>query len=196
IVEAGLVGGQKLIYSGKTLIEVGPEIASADIHYASDKITVDVRGNGRISMPAGSEKTLVLNGKTLSGGKKGWWWKRRWEVELASPGPLELSVPTLSNDLEVVSKATIGVPGRGNRTEHPVVVTWKTSLPADASIEYSPAGSEDWKRNMKPDAVTAQRLVLSPLSPGTTYRIRIRSATEDGRIGKTQLTYLCREAKP
>ncbi|MBI4027363.1 MAG: alginate lyase family protein, partial [Verrucomicrobia bacterium] len=34
IVEAGLVGGQKLIYSGKTLIEVGPEIASADIHYA------------------------------------------------------------------------------------------------------------------------------------------------------------------
>jgi hypothetical protein len=83
------------------------------------------------------------------------------------------------------------VPGRGNRTEHPLVVSWKTPAPADAIIEYAPVGSEDWKRNMKPDAVTDHRVVLSPLTPGTTYRLRIRSSTEDGRSGTKELTYRC-----
>ena len=68
-------------------------------------------------------------------------------------------------------------------------MSWKTSVPADASVEYAPVGSEDWKRNVKPDAVTDHRLVLTPLIPDTTYQLRLRSVTEDGRIGKTELTY-------
>ena len=175
VVEAGVVGGRKLVYSGRTLLEVGPEITSATVRYDGHKITVDARGHGRV----------------VYEGKPGWFGRKRLTMEFKSPGALELSAPVLSSDPEHVSRATIGVPGRGNRSEHPVVVTWKTPLPADATIEYAPVGSDDWKRNRKPDAVIDHRVVLSPLTPGTTYQLRIRSVTDDGRIGKTDLTYRC-----
>ncbi|MBI4027374.1 MAG: heparinase II/III family protein [Verrucomicrobia bacterium] len=189
-VEAGLVGGQKLIYSGKTLIEVGPEIASADIHYASDQITVEVRGNGKISMPAGSEKTLALNGTALSVGKKGWWWKRKWEVALASPGLLEISAPTFSTDRAVLWKAVAGNPPPAAIGPRPaVLVRWKTSRPSDALIEYAPDGTDDWLRTMNPEPHSDHWFVLSHLTPETTYQLRITCRTDDGRVANTQVTY-------
>ncbi|MBI4027364.1 MAG: heparinase II/III family protein [Verrucomicrobia bacterium] len=197
ILEAGLVGGQKLVYAGQTLVEVGSEIASADIHYGGEKLLVDIRGNGKISMPAGSEKIFVLNGTPLSGGKKGWWWKRRWEVDVKSAGPLEIISPSFSTDPEAVFKAYVGF--RPNPTVippyNPVLVSWKTSLPADATVDYAPVGTEIWVRNTKPDAVTDHRIVIHRMTPGTSYRIRIQSRTEDDRVGKAELTHQCVEVK-
>src|SRR5207302_653611 len=49
IVEAGLVGGQTLMYAGQTLVEVAPQIASVHVKFAGDMITADVRGHGKLS---------------------------------------------------------------------------------------------------------------------------------------------------
>src|SRR5205814_2087039 len=50
VVEAGLTGGQKLSYAGQPLLEAGPGIESADVKYSAEKITVDVRGQGKLTV--------------------------------------------------------------------------------------------------------------------------------------------------
>jgi hypothetical protein len=121
--------------------------------------------------------------------------RKVWDVEVANPGLLRIDAPALSDDPGDVFRATLGPPGKSNMIVHPVVVSWKTSQPADASVEYAPVGSSDWKRNMKPAALTDHRLVLSPLTPGTSYRLRLKSMTADGRIARTELTYNCPSPK-
>jgi hypothetical protein len=197
VVEVGLVGGRKLVYAGRALLEVGPEIDSVNVQFTAEKITAEVRGHGKLSVAAGSEKRLVLNGKGLSGGEAGSGLKGRWEVEAPDLGPLVLSAPALSTDPDAVYKALVGFrPGPALPPWNPVVVSWKTSAPADAVIEYAPLKSQDWIRTTKPHPVTDHRLVLNRLTPGTMYQIRIRSETEDGRIGTTELTYQCPGPKP
>src|SRR5439155_13369443 len=111
------------------------------------------------------------------------------------PGPLELVAPTLSTDATAVYKALVGFrPGPAEPPWNPVVVSWKASVPADATVEYAPVGSAAWIRNTKPDAVTEHRLVVNRLQAGTAYRIRIRSVSKDGRMGEATLRYQC-EAK-
>jgi hypothetical protein len=195
VVEIGLVGGQRVLYAGDTLLEVGPQIASANVRYASDSITADFRGHGTVSMAAGSEKLLMLNGKAHPLEKKDGGGTKRRDVEIPNPGPLKLISPLLSTDATTVYKALVGFrPGPALPPWNPVVVSWKTSVPSDATVEYAPLGSEVWIRNMKPDAVTDHRLVLNRLTTGTTYQIRIRSVSEDGRMGEATLTHRC-EAK-
>lgn len=196
VVEAGLVGGQTLVYAGQTLLEAAPRIASAHVKFAGDTITADVRGHGKLSVAAGSTKAFAVNGRVLAVGNEAALREGRWNVEIANPGPLGLDSPALSTDPTEVYRAYVGF--RPNPTAvppwNPVLVSWKTPAPADAIIEYAPVGSENWLRNMKPDPVSEHRMVLTRLTPGTTYRIRIRSATDDGRIGAAELMHLCKEA--
>lgn len=192
LVEVGLVGGQRLVYRGTTLLEVGPQVESANVHYAQDTITADVRGHGKIAVATTTEKALVLNGKVVSPTKHGPAGKGRWEVEMRHPGRLELVAPALSTDATAVYKALVGFrPGPALPPWNPVVVSWKTSVPSDATVKYAPEGSEAWIQNTKPDAITEHRLVLNRLTPGTTYRIHIRSVSEDGRVGEATLTHRC-----
>ncbi|MBI3860934.1 MAG: heparinase II/III family protein [Planctomycetia bacterium] len=191
--QAGLVAGRKLIFGGRTLIETGPEIASASVQFAPDTIMADLRGHGRISVAAGAAKTFALNGKALTLGRDLALRDGRWEVDVPDPGPLELLSPEFSTDATAVYRAYVGFRPTPDAVPpwNPVLVSWQTPAPADAFIEYAPAGSEHWLRNTKPDAVADHRMVLTRLEAGTTYRIRIRSATDDGRIGRAELTYQC-----
>jgi hypothetical protein len=196
VVAVGLVGGQKVVYDGETLLEVGAQVASVGVQFTEDKITADLLGYGTLSVARGPQKTLVLNGKVLSPDKKGSGATKRWTVELPNPGPLELVAPALSTDATAVYKALVGFrPGPAQPPWNPVVVSWKTPVPSDATVEYAPEGSDAWIRNTKPDAVTDHRLVVNRLKAGTTYRIRIRSVSEDGRVGEATLNHRC-AAKP
>ncbi len=192
VAEVGLAGGRTVCHAGRTLLEVGPAVDSADVRYAGDRVMVDVRGHGRVVVAAGPGKTLVLNGTVLSAEPKGSGARKRWEIELPDPGPLKIRAPALSTDATAVYKALVGFrPGPARPPWNPVVVSWTTAVPADAVVDYAPAGRETWVRTTKPDPVTRHRLVLNRLTAGTTYRIRVRSVTEDGRAGETTLTYHC-----
>jgi hypothetical protein len=196
VVEVSLVRGQRVVHAGETLVEVGPQVASANVRYAEDTITLDVRGHGRISVAVSAQKTLVFNGKVLSPTEKNFAGKRRWEVGPPAPGRLELISPTLSTDATAVYKALVGFrPGPALPPWNPVVVSWKTSAPSDATVEYAPEGSDVWIPNTKPDAVIDHRMVLNRLTSGTTYQVRIRSVSEDGRVGEATFKHRC-EAKP
>jgi hypothetical protein len=196
VVALGLAAGQKVTYDGETLLEVGPRVASASVQYAEDTITVDLQGHGKISVAAGPQKTLVLNGKVHPPQKTGSGTMKRWTVELPNPGGLDLVAPALSTDATAVYKALVGFrPGPALPPWNPVVVSWKTLVPSDAMVEYAPEGSDTWIRNTKPDAVTDHHLVVNRLKAGTAYRIRIRSISEDGRTGEATLSHRC-EAKP
>ena len=71
VVEVGLVHGRRVVHGGETLLDVGPQVESANVRYAGDTITADVRGHGKISVATGTGKTLVLNGKVVSPKEKG-----------------------------------------------------------------------------------------------------------------------------
>src|SRR5207237_8939247 len=128
------------------------------------KITADLQGHGKISLAAGSQTTLIINGKVVSPEKRDSGAKKRWTVELPDPGSLELVAPALSTDATAVYKALVGFrPGPAQPPWNPVVVSWKTSVPSDATVEYASEGSDAWIRNTKPDAVTDHRLVVNRL---------------------------------
>jgi hypothetical protein len=191
VVEAGLVGGQNLVYAGQTLVEAAPEISSISLRYAGNRIHVDVRGRGKFTVAAGSTREIELNGTAQPHGRGGSLVNGRWEFSASNPGSLDLDPPVLTTDPNAVYKAYVGFRPHPTAVPpwNPVLVTWKTSLPSDAIIEYAPLNSEHWLRNMKPDAVYEHRMVLSRLTPGTTYRIRVHSSTHDGRSGTAELTY-------
>src|SRR5207244_2062755 len=143
IMQIGLVGGQKVLFDGKPLLEVGPQIASASVQYTGAKVIADVRGHGKILAARGSSKTLVLNGRVLSPDKIGTSVKGLWQVEVPNPGPLEIRSPALSTDATAVYKALVGFrPGPALPPWNPVVVSYSTRVPADATIEYAAVGSK------------------------------------------------------
>jgi hypothetical protein len=189
----GLVGGRKVVFAGRALIEAGPDIVSANVQFAPDIVTTDLRGHGRISLAAGTSKKLMMNGRVLSTGREATLRDGRWEVEIPEPDPLELVSPEFSTDPTSIYRAYVGFRPTPDAVPpwNPVLVSWKTPIPADAIIEYAPAGSQNWIRNTKPDLVTDHRMVLTRLVPGTNYQIRIRSGTDNGRIGRAGLLYQC-----
>lgn len=197
VVEAGMVCGEKLVYSGQTLMEVAPGIVSAHVQYSGGGIAVDVRGSGKLSVAIGRATSFILNGKALPSANKEVLLNGRWNVDMPNPGPLELISPTLTTDAGAVYKAYVGF--RPNPTAvppwNPVLVHWTTSIPSNGIVEYAPLDSKTWLRNVKPDAVSNHRLVLTRLNPGTTYVIRIQSTTDDGRSGRAEMTYRCPESQ-
>lgn len=200
VLSVGLVGGRMLSCASETLLETGPEIESVAVEYTANTVVVDARGAGKLSVATnGAQTALLLNGRIGSVRKSGSGANSRFEVDLPSPGALELQTPTTSADPLAIYKAYVGF--RPHPTAlppwNPVLVSWKTPLPADAIIEYAPMGDTFWLRNRQSDPTTEHRLVLTRLTPGTTYRVRIQSRTDDGRIGRAELTYRCpREQSP
>jgi hypothetical protein len=193
IVEAGLIGGKKLTYDGQTLVEAGLRIESATVQFKPDVSAADVHGAGKLEVVAGAARELALNGQALSHGKGAILQDGKWHVEIPSPGSLANLEPALSTDPAAVYQAYVGFRPTPTAVPpwNPVLVRWKTALPADARVEYALAESETWLRNIKPDLVTEHRMVLTRLSPGATYRIRIRSTSDDGHTAEAELTYQC-----
>jgi hypothetical protein len=188
VTEVGLAGGRSVVFEGQTLLEVDSEIASVSLKYARDKLFVDARGHGRVSVATRSSKALNLNGRDLTPVSRSE--KNRWTVIVPSAGPLELESPTLSTDATAVYKALVGFrPGPALPPWNPVVVSWRTPAPSDATVDYAKDGDSTWMRTTKPDPVTDHRIVLNRLTVGTTYQLRIRSTTEDGRVGTASLTH-------
>jgi hypothetical protein len=68
-------------------------------------------------------------------------------------------------------------------TRSSATVTWITDLPATSQVEYG-AGPLDTQRS-RADAslVTSHRQVLTGLTPGATYRFRVRSGSAAGGLG-------------
>jgi hypothetical protein len=192
VTSVGLVGGRKVDYDGVTLLEVGPEIESASIEYDAARLRVSVRGRGTISILAGSEREILVNDMMTSSVRTMRWGPKRRRIIVAEPPAVELENPSLSDDPTAVYKALVGFrPSSAVPPWNPVVVSWRTPVPADATIAYAPYDSDAWVRTMKPDPTLEHRIVLSRLTPGTTYRLRLRSSTEDGRVGTSELSYRC-----
>jgi hypothetical protein len=166
------------------------------VRHTGDTIALDVRGHGKVSISGDPPKKFVLNGE-LSPRYTRDVARSQLDIDVPDPGPLALSEPVLSTDATEVYKALVGFrPGPALPPWNPVVISWTTSLPADATIEYAPVGTDDWIRNIKPDPVAKHRMAINRLTPGTSYRLRIKSMADDGRTGSTELTYECPAQQP
>jgi exopolysaccharide biosynthesis protein len=80
----------------------------------------------------------------------------------------------------VSSKASSGfisdvnvVPGNTN-----AVVNWTTAVPASSQVEYGLTSDYAWQTPLDPALVTSHSVILTELTPGTSYYYRIRSASE------------------
>lgn len=191
VVAAGVVGGRLLTLDGKRLIEAAAGIDSVQFRVSGETLATEVRGNGQLSFAANAHTEITLNGNVVSPQAKGAGADRLWTVELPSAGSLDLVSPALSTDPAAIYKAYVGFRPNPQAVPpwNPVLVRWTTPLPADSVIEYAPLDSDDWLRNVKPDLVSEHRMVLTRLTAGTAYRIRIRSTAEDGRTGSAELSY-------
>lgn len=84
------------------------------------------------------------------------------------------------------SAAIVWGPYVTNTTEESAVVSWKTTSPVEGWVEYAPEGSEsgDVGRISSPEEAM-HHVLLTNLSPATTYRYRISTGdetTEDHRF--------------
>jgi hypothetical protein len=157
---------------------------------------ISVRGHGKVSAVAGTEDDVFLNGNRIASGTMRWGAKRR-EVFVPKPAPLEIEAPTVSSDVTEAYRALVGFrPSPAAPPWSPVVVSWRTSVPSDSAVEYTENGRENWVRTLKPDTVTDHRIVLSRLTSGSTYRLRLRSSTDDGRVATRELEYRYSDSVP
>jgi hypothetical protein len=189
LTEVGLAGGRSLAFAGDTLLEIDPEITSISLKYTQGKLFVDTRGSGRVSVAARASKVLSFNGIDMT--RVATIENHRWTVVVPSAGPLGMEPPTLSTDATAVYKALVGFrPGPALPPWNPVLVSWKTALPSDATVDYAKEGDPTWARITKPEPVIDHRIVLNRLILGATYRIRIRSATDDGRVATANVIHI------
>ena len=65
-------------------------------------------------------------------------------------------------------------------TRSSATVTWTTSLPTTSQVEYGTLSNVTFRSTVDPSLVTAHRVVLSGLLPGTTYHFHARSTTPTG----------------
>jgi hypothetical protein len=190
ILEAGLVGGRQLDYDGKPLLRASRTVASASLRYHVDKTSLDIRGHGKLAVRTGAAERFLLNRRIVPKAKDAAPTQDLLQIEIPDPGPLPMDGPAISTDATAIYKALVGFrPGSAVPPWNPILVSWKTPIPSDATIEYAPEGTRVPLRTTRPDLRTEHRLVLNRLAPGTVYQIRIRSTAEDGRSGERMLTY-------
>jgi hypothetical protein len=68
-----------------------------------------------------------------------------------------------------------------NITETSASITWYTLLPADAQMDFGTTGAYGRQTPLQADLSTMHTLVLSDLTPGTTYHFRVYSQNALGR---------------
>jgi hypothetical protein len=183
IAEAGLVRGQSLDYGGQRLIKVGPDIVSTYVRYTGDQVEVSVQGKDEVSVAAGWATEVILNGQAVKVVRD----EGRLKVVVGSLDELTLTKPTFSTAADDLGRA-IGVP-RPLALKNAVVVTWQSSVPTDATVEYCPLGARTWKRTVDPKPVTDHHLILSNLHHRESYQLHITCHSTDGRLATAQVTY-------
>ena len=62
VAEAGLTGGTRLTYRGRSILTVGRGIAAVSVHFVGDRAEVSCRGSGRVSLARGSATSASVNG--------------------------------------------------------------------------------------------------------------------------------------
>ena len=199
VAEAGLTGGTRLTYRGRKILEVGKGIAAAGVRFADDRAEVSCRGSGRVSLAPGSATSATVNGTPVPIEELG------GRISLATPGAGTLAMHpiTVSEDpLELC--LALGVPfapahlpdgkesvwaGRSATPPRSVLLRWKTSAPADSSVEYRRRGARGWLRTVNPEARVDHRVVLSDLDPGEVYQVRVTCRDASGASASARTTF-------
>lgn len=194
VTEAGLVRGKILEYNGKRLIEAGEDITGVYIQYAKDKLKICAKGSGDVSVSAGKVTGVTLNDKIVPAKLI----KGSVRLRVGGMEKLTLSKPVFSTKPADLGKA-MGIPTRlaeyhGYRDM--AGMTWQTSLPSEAVIEYRMEGEENWLRMVNPEPATDHSFLLGKdLKDGKTYQVKIVCCSEDGRLGKTEVSYIHHDPK-
>src|SRR5207244_3560581 len=89
VTEAGLAGGGRLEVGGSTLIEVGPEVASAHVRYKGEVAEVSTRGRGTARVATGTAVRLVLNGKPVEKKPEA----GQYRLEVGTEGEVTITAP-------------------------------------------------------------------------------------------------------
>jgi hypothetical protein len=161
ILEAGIINGRLLEFAGQKLIELSPDVVAAHVRFTDPAPQVHTTGQGELTV-----------------------WKSATEpirLAVGTPGPLTLTPPKFSTALKDLRKA-LGAELPEAKPDM-VVVTWTTSSPSDATIEY--AGI----RTTNPEPTTTHRFLLSRLEAAQEYDLRITCRSADGAVGKIQTLY-------
>ena len=196
VTEIGLVEGRQVIYGGKTLLEVGPDVDAAHVRFGDDIAEISAHGSGVVSLGTLSVDQVRLNGEIVEARRT----KDRLNVRAGKGGRLIVGKPTYASDSLSLCKA-IGLPperAKGVRGTDSIVASSLTSLPADAKVECRERGSDVWSRYVNPEPTRRHRFVLSNLEFGEQYDLRITHHGVGGQIGKLQTAFTdpeCARAK-
>lgn len=80
--------------------------------------------------------------------------------------------------LPAASAAIVWGPYVTNTTEESAVVSWKTTSPAGGWVEYVSEGGETYHRITSPEKESMHHVLLTNLTPSTTYRYHVGTANE------------------
>jgi hypothetical protein len=188
VTEAGLTAGRRLEVGGMTILEVGPEVVSAWVRYKGDTAQVGARGRGTVRVAKGPAVKVVLNGKALAAKPEG----DLFRLEVGESGEVALSAVEFATDPDARCRG-IGVPqGYGGSYKGPAqsaLVCFKTSAPADMTVEWRGPKDTAWKRVYNPEPTAEHYYLLSDLEHETTYQVRLTCRGTDGRAGVLQVDY-------
>ena len=161
--------------AGKTLIEVDPEITGVHVRFTGNRPEVTARGRGRVKVKGNSKPIQVRVGRS---------------------GKIVLKDIRFSTEPASRCKG-IGVPlGYGGTFKgYPgsSLVSIKSSLPSDMTIEWRLKGGTEWLRVVNPETITDHYYLLTDLTDGKTYDLRLTCRSADGRIGRSETTYTFKE---
>src|SRR5579864_253345 len=75
-------------------------------------------------------------------------------------------------------------------TRSTATITWTTSQPASSQVLYGGVGPNAFRSPLDPSLVSAHRIVLTGLQPGTVYEFQVFSATAAGALAQSEVDSL------
>ena len=75
-------------------------------------------------------------------------------------------------------------------TRSSVTITWTTNVPASSQVVYGGVGPNAFHSTLDPSLVTAHRIVLTNLQPGTLYQFQVLSTPAGGAIAQSDVSSL------
>ncbi|MEE9150397.1 MAG: Ig-like domain-containing protein, partial [Thermoplasmata archaeon] len=124
-------------------------------------------------------------------------WAYHWDTSAVSDGSHTITVRSLDNDglnsivdgitvtLDNTPPNIISGPTVSSKTDKKATIVWETDEPSDSYIEYWIEDSSDVHPENDSSFVTHHSIILTGLSPSTTYLFRVESTDLTGNSRRT-----------
>ncbi len=95
--------------------------------------------------------------------------------------------PSVSANAATVNRAlpVISNVASGNLSPTTATIKWQTDQPSDSQVEFGPTAAYGQSSPRNTARVTAHAVILTGLTPGTSYHFRVLSADSAGSVGRS-----------